>query len=50
MEYLYNILFIINQNINSACAVIKIKPEIVTGQYNSSSGISNVIFPGGHGK
>ena len=26
------------------------KPEIVTGQYNSHAGISNVIFPGGHGK
>jgi hypothetical protein len=26
------------------------KPEIVTGQYNSCTGISNVIFPGGHGK
>ena len=23
------------------------KPEIVTGQYNSRVGISNVIFPGG---
>jgi hypothetical protein len=30
--------------------VIKIKPEIVTGQYNSRVGISNVIFPGGRGK
>jgi hypothetical protein len=26
------------------------KPEIVTGQYNSRAGISNVIFPGGRGK
>ena len=26
------------------------KPEIVTGQYNSRAGISNVIFLGGHGK
>jgi hypothetical protein len=25
-----------------------LKPEIVTGQYNSCAGISNVIFPGGH--
>ena len=27
-----------------------IKPEIVTGQYNSRAGISNVILPGGCGK
>jgi hypothetical protein len=27
----------------------KIKPEIVTRQYNSRTGISNVIFPGGRG-
>ena len=27
-----------------------LKPEIVTGQYNSRAGISNVIFPGGRGK
>jgi hypothetical protein len=26
------------------------KPEIVTVQYNSRAGISNVIFPGGRGK
>jgi hypothetical protein len=26
------------------------KLEIVTGQYNSHVGISNVIFPGGRGK
>jgi hypothetical protein len=26
------------------------KPEIVTGQYNSRAGISNVIFPGGRAK
>jgi hypothetical protein len=25
------------------------KPEIVSGQYNSRAGISNVIFPGGRG-
>ena len=55
-------------NINSTCAVVKIKyrlrtflpllsvynrlvkPEIVTGQYNSHAGISNVVFPGGRGK
>jgi hypothetical protein len=32
-------------HINSTCAVIKINPEIVTGQYNSCVGISKVIFP-----
>ena len=37
-------------NINRTCAVIKIKPEIVTRQYNPRVGISNVIFPGGRGK
>ena len=57
-------------NINSTCAVIKIKyslrtfffylcrlltidwfkSEIVTGQYNSRTGILNAIFPGGRGK
>jgi hypothetical protein len=26
------------------------KPKIVTGQYNSRTGISNVIIPGGHCK
>jgi hypothetical protein len=26
------------------------KPKIVTGQYNSRTGISNVIIPGGRGK
>jgi hypothetical protein len=26
------------------------KPEIITGQYNSSAGISNVPFAGGRGK
>ena len=26
------------------------KPEIVTGEYNSGAGISNVIFPVGRGK
>jgi hypothetical protein len=26
------------------------KPEIITGQYNSRAGISNVIFPGGRGR
>jgi hypothetical protein len=34
-------------HINSTCAVIKINPEIVTGQYNSCAGISKVIFPSG---
>ena len=37
-------------HINSTCAVIKINPEIVTGQYNSCAGISKVIFPSGCGK
>jgi hypothetical protein len=27
-----------------------LKPEIITGQYNSRAGISGVIFPGGRGK